>query len=127
MVSQTVMEHVDDLEGAYKAMGRFIKSGGHFIHHIGFNMHMTATEWNGHFTYSDLMWKIVRGKCKYIINREPYSRHIELMKKYGFEVISEDIMRKENKLKKSQLAKRFKNLTKDDLETWSTVIVGRKI
>ena len=78
--SQAVLEHVSGLPDVYRAMYAWLKPGGYMSHQIDFKCHDSAREWNGHWTYSDTMWKLVRGKDVWLINRLPYSSHLTYMK-----------------------------------------------
>ena len=85
--SQAVLEHVGDLKSAYSAMYLWLKVNGYMAHTIDFKCHGTADEWNGHWTYSDFVWKLIKGKRPYLLNREPHSKHINTIKNIGFNVI----------------------------------------
>ncbi len=115
--SQATLEHVDALPEVYRAMYSWLKPGGFMSHEIDFKCHNHAREWNGHWTYSDFMWKLVRGKDVWLINRQPYSVHLKYMKSSGFRVVSEQIYSRESRVTRSQLAPRFRNLTDRDLST----------
>ncbi len=115
--SQATLEHVDALAEVYRAMYAWLKPGGFMSHEIDFKCHGHAREWNGHWTYSDFMWKLVRGKDVWLINRLPWSTHLRLMKSSGFRVVSEQIVSKESKVTRAQLAPRFRHLTDQDLST----------
>lgn len=115
--SQAVLEHVDDLMGAYKAMHLWLKPAGYISHQIDFKCHGLADEWDGHWTYSDFMWKLIRGKRRYLLNREPHSTHIELLKKEGFQVVCDRAVKTPSNLTKDKLAPKFRSITDDDLTT----------
>jgi SAM-dependent methyltransferase len=115
--SQAVLEHIDDLRGAYRAMHSWLKSTGYISHQIDFTCHGTADEWNGHWTYSDLFWKLIRGKQPYLINREPLSTHIAILTEEGFKVIGNKKVRSESRLTANELAPQFKSISDDDLIT----------
>ena len=88
LVSQAVMEHVDDVEGAYSAMRRWLKPLGLMSHRIDYTCHGITHDWYGHWTVSPSMWSIVRGKRAYLINRLPHSAHIAALNHAGFDVLS---------------------------------------
>ena len=92
--SQATLEHVDGLPEVYRAMYEWLKPGGYMSHQIDFKCHNSAREWNGHWAYSNLMWKLVRGKDVWLINRLPYSAHVELMEKAGFRIVGEQLVRR---------------------------------
>lgn len=126
IISQAVLEHVDNLPQAYEAMYRWLKKGGIVSHEIDFKCHGTAEEWNGHFKYSDMVWAIIRGKRSYLINRQPYSKHVNLLQHVGFKLICNIKCTDFNGLKKDQLAGKFKNQCEDDLITCTAFIQAVK-
>jgi hypothetical protein len=83
--SQAVLEHVDDLETAYRALRRWLVPGGLMSHHIDFTSHGTARVGNGHWTFSDLEWRLIRGRRRsWFINRPPIATHLHLLRANGF-------------------------------------------
>ena len=124
--SQAVLEHVEDLEGTYGAMYAWLKPGGHLSHEIDFKWHGTADQWNGHWAYSDMTWKLIKGRRPYLLNRQPHSVHIAIMGEQGFEVVCDKTDRSESKLANRDLAPRFLSLSADDLVTSSAFIQSRK-
>lgn len=113
--SQATLEHVDALRDVYRAMYLWLKPGGYMSHQIDFKCHGSATQWNGHWTYSDLMWKLVRGKDTWLINRQPYSTHVQLTQDCGFRIVGQQCVRKPSNVTRRQLAPKFRALSDDDL------------
>jgi hypothetical protein len=124
--SQAVLEHIEDLENTYNAMREWLKPSGLMSHTIDFKSHEITKSWNGHWTFSDFEWEIVKGGKKFLINRQPYSDHIELHSKYGFEILEKSIVKLKNSLTKEQLSKRFKTLTDEELTTSGMYILSKK-
>ena len=71
--SQAVLEHVDRLQETYNAMLAWLKPGGYASHVIDFSAHHLSPFWNGHWAYSDMQWRVVRGRREFLLNREPLS------------------------------------------------------
>lgn len=115
--SQAVLEHVDDLEGVYAAMHRWLAPTGLISHQVDFRCHRKADTWNGHWTYSDFTWKLIVGRRAYLLNRLPYSRHLDLLRRAGFEIVAERTVRTDSVLRRRELAARFRAMTDDDLTT----------
>jgi len=113
--SQAVLEHVDDLDGTYSAMRQWLKPDGYISHEIDLSCHGWAREWNGHLTYSDMAWKIIRGKDLWLINRETKSAHIRLLERTGFQVVGSQTARRESRVRKDQVARRYRGIPEDDL------------
>jgi hypothetical protein len=125
--SQAVLEHVDDLVNAYKVMYLWLKCDcGYMSHQIDFKCHGTADEWNGHWVYSDFIWKLIRGRRPYLVNREPYSAHVTILQQEGFQIVGEKKVKSESCLTKRDLASRFKYISDDDLVTSGAFIQAVK-
>jgi hypothetical protein len=126
ILSQFVMEHVNDLSGVYEQFYDLLKPGGIMTHHVDFRAHWTAYEWNGYWTYGDWKWQLIRGKRPYFINRAPLSEHISCLIKAGFEVLDVTKIEGNSNISQDQLAFRFRNLTMEDLQTMNAMITVRK-
>jgi len=124
--SQAVLQHVDDLELTYGALGAWLRPGGVTSHQISFGSYGTAREWDGHWQYSDRMWKIVRGSRPYLINRQPHSAHMDLLKRFGFEVVCDERFTDKTGLPRERLAARFRRMSEEDRMTQYTFLVAVK-
>lgn len=122
--SQAVLEHIDDLEGAYLAMRRWLAPTGVMTHQIDYRCHGKADDWNGHWTYSDFTWKIVVGRRSYLLNRVPHSRQLALLRQAGFSILRERTFTSPSRLKRRRLAPRFRDLPEEDLTTSGAFIVA---
>jgi len=125
--SQAVLEHVDDLRNTYKSMRLWLKSTGYISNQIDFKCHGTADEWNGHWVYSDFMWKLLRGKRPYLLNREPHSTHVAILKEEGFRVVCDKKIKSKSSFTIDDLASGFKSISDDDLTTSGAFIQAVKI
>lgn len=122
LLSQAVLEHIDDLPGTYRAMRLWLKPDGFISHEVDFRAHSTARFWNGHWKYSDLVWKMIRGRRSYLLNREPYSTHLQLLAQNGFVSVGCQPTTAQPVIARAQLAPRFHHLTDQDLSTPTAVI-----
>lgn len=123
--SQAVLEHVEDLENTYSAMCRWLKPLGLMSHSIDFKSHEITKSWNGHWTFTDLEWNIVKGGRIFLINRQPFSKHIDFHEKYGFKILDKDLVKSINQLKQNQIAKRFRNLNEMELTTSGMYVLSK--
>jgi SAM-dependent methyltransferase len=115
--SQAVLEHVDDLAGTYKAMHSWLKPGGYMSHQIDFRSHNLTQAWNGHWGVSDFQWNLMRGKRAYFLNREPCSRHLDLLSEFGFTVVGEHRVLDQGGIRRRALTVGFRDLSDQDLQT----------
>ncbi|MDP9079830.1 MAG: class I SAM-dependent methyltransferase [Bacteroidota bacterium] len=124
--SQAVLEHVEDLDKTYVAFSKWLKKGGIMSHSIDFKCHRTTTRWNGHRTYSELGWKIVKGGRMFLINRLPYSINLELQKKHGFRILKAIPLKMPNDIPRNKFSQRFRNLSEEDMTTSEAYILSIK-
>ena len=82
--SQAVMEHVEDIEFAYKEMFRWLRVGGVISHQIDFKTHEMTKEWNGHWYIGNPVWRFLAHGRKYPMNRLPLSSHVKKIQEAGF-------------------------------------------
>jgi SAM-dependent methyltransferase len=122
--SQAVLQYVPDAATTYRTLFRWLKPGGLISHAIDFRCHGTADEWNGHWTYSDFMWRIVAGKSAYHLNRLPHSVHLNLMRQAGFVIFCDQTTNRPSSLDRARLARRFRDLSPEDLTTSTTFVQG---
>ncbi len=126
--SQAVLEHVDDLLDTYKSMYLWLKLTGFISHQIDFKSHGTANEWNGHWVYSDFIWMLIRGKRPYLLNREPHSTHLSILKEEGFKILCDKKIKSESRFTIDDLAPRFsKSIDEEDITTSGAFIQAVKI
>jgi hypothetical protein len=124
--SQAVLEHVDDLPGMYATIAQSLRPGGFASHEIDFKSHVFARDWNGHWTFADRTWALVRGRRRFAINREPLSTHLRLIEESGLDLVNVRRYVVPSSIPRNSLAPRFRDLSDADLETASTVVQARK-
>lgn len=125
LFSQAVLEHVDDLPLVYNSMKKWIKQDGLMAHVIDFKSHCTSIKWNGHWKYSDFTWKIIRGRAPYLINRTPLSSHLKYLEQAGFELVYLNMTKRDDGIKRENLAERFTKMSESDLNTSGVYIICR--
>lgn len=126
--SQAVLEHVNDLEGTYQSLFKWLKPGGIMSHVIDFRCHGCAEQWNGHWSYSDLTWKLIRGKRSWLINRVSHDIHLALLREHGFDVVYElrEHATLSSGIDRSRLAPAFRDISDEDLKTSGAFIQAVK-
>lgn len=124
--SQAVMEHVDDLALTYRACRDWLRPGGVMSHQIDMKSHGTAAAWNGHWAYSDAMWRVVRGRRLYLINRAPAAAHRAAIAAAGFAIVTDEPVRRNDGLPKARLAARFRTMSDDDATTAGLFVIARR-
>lgn len=124
--SQAVMEHVDDLRSCYDAMYSWLKPGGVISHEIDFKSHGTSADWNGHLTYSDTLWKVIKGRRPYFLNRMQCSHHLRVMEESGFGAVSATRYTKPACISDAAVCRSIGEIAEEDIITASAHIIACK-
>ena len=127
IISHAVLEHVNDLTSTYETCSLWLKPNGFMSHQIDFRSHGTADDWNGHWAYPELMWKIIFGKRPYLINRQPCSTHTSLVINSGFQMLCDLTNIRSDGIKRSQLASRWRYLSDIDLRSQGLFLQAKKL
>ena len=125
IISQAVLQHVNDLKGTYESMNAWLRKDGLMSHNIDLKSMGASDLWYGHWTYSDLEWKIVKGRKKYLINREPYSVHMRLAEENGFKV-TRKIKDVESMPDRNEFSAPYRQLSEEDMTTSSLFLQAVK-
>lgn len=115
ILSHAVLEHVTDIENTYRAFSCWLKPNGLMSHQIDFKSHGLSRLWNGYRGYSEFLWKMIMGRRPFLINRQPYSVHIEFLKKCGFDLICDVTRHRRDGIRRSDLSDYWKNISDNDL------------
>jgi hypothetical protein len=115
ILSHSVLAHVNDLESFYGALHAWLRPGGWTSHQIDFSAHGLAADWNGYWTYSDPVWRLILGKRPFLINRAPLSRHLALLREAGLDIALELTLRREDGVSRARLARRWRSMDDEDL------------
>jgi hypothetical protein len=125
VISQAVMEHVEDVAGTYQALYMLLRPGGFMSHNIDFRCHGLTRDWNGHWTIGAGTWALTKGTRPYLINRLPHSAHVAAIRRAGFRIVS-DQRREGPAMRRQALASAFRDISDVDLATSGTWILAEK-
>ncbi|MCK5797343.1 MAG: methyltransferase domain-containing protein [Deltaproteobacteria bacterium] len=125
ILSQAVLEHVNDLPAVYEAMTTLLAPGGTMSHQIDFTSHGMAREANGHWGYSDRTWKLIVGKRPYAINRASHETHHRLIRDMGLRVVADLRILDDagGGIPRARLAPRFAHLSDASLRCRGTCLI----
>lgn len=124
--SHTVLQHIEDIGNAYNAMNSWLKPGGFLSHLIDYKSMGFTLRWNGHWTFNDWEWRFMVGGRKFSINRMPHSKHIQFFRDNYFKILFLRIENTESTLLKNRLAKKYRSLSDDDLNTSGAYLIAQK-
>jgi hypothetical protein len=125
IVSNAVLEHVDDIELTYRAFSKWVKPGGYMAHVIDYGSHSLFPAWNGHWSCPEATWKLLRGRRSYLINRVPHSQHLKLLAKFNFDVIADIRVRRVDGLPQTHFRPQFRDMSADDASTQLAFLISR--
>jgi len=126
IMSQAVLEHVQDPAYVYGVMHKWLKPGAIMSHSIDYRSHNTAPEWNGHWAYSDVLWSMMYRNRVPLLNRCTHSQQLAFIREKGFSVINENSLHRETAIDRSDLAKRFEGMSDEDMNTAVGFVMGQK-
>ena len=127
IASQSVLEHVDDLAGAYARLAQWLPQGGVMSHVIDYSSHHLTNVWNGHWAISELGWACLRGRRHYLLNRLPHAHHVALLAQSGFAIRDEQRLRRVDGLLPNRFAPGFRNLAEEDALTHMAFVVAERV
>ena len=126
IVSQAAMEHVDRLEEAYATMATWLKPGGIMSHQIDYKCHEMSEVWNGHMGYSPFVWRLMRGRLPYLLNRRVHSQHVRIMQSLGLRILTELKVIRDGGLAREQLGGGLGPVEDDDFRISGALVQAQK-
>ncbi len=127
ILSNTVLQCVEDLPAVYAAFDYWLKPGGVMSHNIDYSSYGATKEWNGHWACSRLEWRLMRGNRLYLLNRRPHSTHVDLTLRHGFRIATDLRTTTASGIRRDQLADDFRWLTEEDLHTNGALVQSVKV
>ncbi len=124
--SQAVLQHIKDIDHAFIAMQTWLSPSGFMSHVTDYSSLGFTKTWNGHWTASDWEWKLMEGGRGFSTNRLPHSEYLKLHEKYGFKILFLNTKPQDNNLQRGKLVTKYRDLSDDDLQTYSSFIVSCK-
>ncbi len=126
VISHAVLEHVRDLDATYRDLASWLVPGGLMSHQVGLVSHGITREWNGHWAISEPFWRMIMGRRPYLLNRQPCSVHLDLLRKHGFEILHLMEKHRDDGIDRSKLAGDWKTLSDDDLTCSDLYLIAQK-
>jgi hypothetical protein len=127
IMSQAVLEHVEDLVNLYECMRQWVRADGLISHQVDFKAHGTFFKWNGHWTAGSLLWRALRGKRYYLINRMPWSEHRRLLERFRFRIRELQLQKSPSDLHIGKVSKQLRSkIEPDDLEISGAFFIARR-
>jgi len=126
IISQAVLEYVDNLEGVYSSLRKWLRPGGVSSFVINHSAHHIDSKWNAHYCYSNILWKTLRGAHPYWLNRSTHSQHYSIILRTGFNVTYFEKVFKKSVIDRKKLSKDFINISNEDLTTSGSFFILKK-
>lgn len=126
LFSQAVLEHVTALDDVYRAAALWLRPGGYLTSSVDFRSHGLTRGWNGHWGYPDAVWRAVKGRRSWEINRAWWEKHAMSLRSAGLELLSLQRSPLVSALSREDLAPEFRAMSDEDLNTYGAFFVARK-
>lgn len=124
--SQAVLEHVNDLRPTYSALRDWLRPGAYMSHVVDFRSHHITPGWDGHLQYPRAVWRVVRGRRPYLLNRNSPAEHLGQLEETGFAVLHVDRDLREPTLTVNKLAPALRKRSELDRHTCTMHMLTRK-
>ena len=126
VLSQAVMERVDDLPLVYGTIASWLRPGGYTSHSIDFAEPRTSLHWNGNWAHPDWLWALMRGRRSSWGSRLPHSTHAKVIQAEGLQLVADDVVNDDSGLPRQRLARRYRDLCDADLAIRAAFLVAVK-
>jgi len=124
--SRAVMEHTTEVDRVYSNIYSSMKRKGLMFHDIEYNSHHTSKFWNGHWGFSNFIWKLIEGRRPMMINKLPHSKHAAKIVSSGFKLIADSRVIRNSELPREWIAKKYSDLTDEDLSSYGGWFLAEK-
>lgn len=122
--SQAVLEHIDDYAYAHHVIANVAKVGAVVSHQIDFSCHGCADQWNGHWAYGSLTWRLIYGTRPYFLNRAPLADHINEMIKSGIKIQKCVRIRGTDSISRKDASRKYRKMSEKDFHTRGAYVLG---
>jgi hypothetical protein len=126
IISQAVLQYVDQLDDAMGWMHQWLKRGGVMSHQVDYRSDDLVRPWNRHWTMSRLAWRLVEGKQPAPLTCRPHSRYVRAHRDHGFNLTAEQTTNDATSVTRLHLARRYAQLTDHDLVTSGSLLQSVK-
>lgn len=126
VLSHSVLQYVEDLDGLCALMFTLLRPGGYCSHQLDLSSLDITRAWNGHLAYPDIAWRFLTARQSYPPRRRCLPDYLQALQRAGLEVV--DVQRGEapDGLARSRLARRFRHVEARDLRCRDAFVVARK-
>ncbi|HEY1614951.1 MAG TPA: class I SAM-dependent methyltransferase [Rhizomicrobium sp.] len=126
-VSQSVLEHVEDLPQAFALMRGWLKPGGMMSHQFDLRSHNITRTWDGHRAFGKRSWKIVVGNRPFLLNRLPFCDIVETVERAGFRIVDSRRNIVEPTLARAELCAAWRDLADVELGTIGGYVLAQRL
>jgi hypothetical protein len=129
ILAQSVFQYLNT-EEALNTIRPWLKTGGLISTQIDYSSHGLTIDFNGHWAIPEIVWKLIKGKRPFFLNRKTHSETKETIEKCGFKIIySQPELRRSVLTQESSLLKRtrYEKLPKSDFEISHSHFILEKI
>ena len=126
LLSHSVLEYVDDLDGFVARCADMVAPGGWMSHQVDFGSLGITERWNGHLAYGRLAWWAATGARPYRPTRRLASEYMATLERHGFEIASVFRCLDPTGVRQEDLAPPFRDAPPEDVCCHSLYIAARR-
>jgi len=125
VVSHSALEYVEDLDALFARIASVLRPGGWTAHQVDTSSVGVTRRWNGHLAYPPWLWRLVKGRRPHTPNRALPGAYRSALARAGFDVLSWQVARREDGLRRQALARPFRDESEEDLACCGFYFVAR--
>ena len=125
ILSHSVLQYVEDLPQFLAVCAKWLKPGGWMSHHIDMTSMRITREWNGHWSYPEWLWKVVRGNRPFFATRRICSEYLEAFQSSGFRIVKAHRKYADHGISRAAAAADRSHLSDDDFSCTTLFLIGR--
>jgi hypothetical protein len=114
----------DALRQTIYTMADWLAPGGHMSHQIDFGIY-GLEPWNMHWKWTDLEWKLIRGRRDNFVNRAPLSTYLNLLRECGLTIVATEATLQPG-IADFALSRRYRVLPEIERRTRAVHVIARK-
>ena len=126
VIAQASIEYIENTMSVLRYVKSWMKTDSYGSLVIDYSSHHLSNKWNEHWTYSQFMWLILKGRQPFFPNRKTHSEYLDILHSCKFEIIHSERNKKVSQIKRKELNYKFREISEEDLNTAGGYFIIKK-
>tara|TARA_B100001057_G_scaffold161708_1_gene162352 strand:- start:16876 stop:17811 length:936 start_codon:yes stop_codon:yes gene_type:complete len=126
IIAQASLEYINNVKEILSYIRLWLKQDALASLVIDYSSHHLSKKWNEHWTYSELLWSLLKGGQPFFPNRMTHTDYLDLYNDCKFEILASERNKKQSAIERKDLNQKFKKMSEEDLNTAGGFFVIKK-